>query len=81
MSPKIETLYGYNRTCNYCGKFCTIGVTNPKNSVIYLPVINNKTIYDYATPGNFIDTICFSPSVALFEAFKITILCHDNKTR
>lgn len=84
MSSKPETLYGFTKVCHYCNncrKFCTLGVTHPKNTVIYLPVINDTVIYDYTTQNQFTDTICFSPSTALFMAREIATLCIESKTR
>ncbi len=47
MSSKIDTLFGFSDVCTGCGNLCTIEVTKPKNTYIYLPVINNKIVYDY----------------------------------
>ena len=47
MSSKIDTLFGFSDVCTGCGKLCTIQVTRPKNTYIYLPVINHKIVYDY----------------------------------
>lgn len=84
MSSKPETLYGFTRICaycNWCRKCCTLGVTTPKNTVIYLPVINNTIVYDYATPNQFMDTICFTPNNAIAMAREIATLCYIHKSQ
>ena len=47
MSSKIDTLFGFSDVCTGCRNLCPIAVTNPKNTYIYLPVINHKIVYDY----------------------------------
>lgn len=47
MSSEIDTLYGFSDVCTGCRNLCTIEVTKPKNTYIYLPVINHKIVYDY----------------------------------
>ena len=84
MSTPPEILLGFSRICPYrnnCRKLCTLGVTHPKNTVIYLPVINNKIIYDYVIGNQFNDTICFSPDTAMFMAYKMATHCIEQKTR
>lgn len=47
MSSNIDTLFGFSDVCTGCRNLCTIAVTRPKNTYIYLPVINHKIVYDY----------------------------------
>ncbi len=90
MSSKIDTLFGFSDVCTGCGKLCTIQVTRPKNTYIYLPVINHKIVYDYIAhpPKNhnflkneFTETTCFNPSHAFATGKDITQICKQYKTR
>ena len=82
MSSKIDTLFGFSDVCTGCGKLCTIQITRPKNTYIYLPVINHKIVYEYMarTPDSKthtpINTICFNPR----DAFEMGLIIVDKCT-